>query len=77
MGVFAVHQLDALRLRNGLAELEQEDPARAARVRKRARATVARLSPDFPGDLSTGVLEEDNSDEACQRWDDFGNDEPL
>lgn|ERR1700737_1936699 len=76
-GVFAIHQLDALRLRNGLAELEQEDPARAARVRKRARATVARLSPDFPGDLSTGVLEQDNSDEACQRWDDFGNDEPC
>lgn len=76
-GVFAIHQLDALRLRNGLAELEQEDPARAARVRKRARATVARLSSDFPGDLSTGVLEQDNSDEACQRWDDFGNDEPC
>jgi Fe-S-cluster containining protein len=77
MGVFAINQLDALRLRNGLAELEQEDPARAARVRERARAAVARLSPDFPGNPRTGVLEEDNSDEAAQRWDDFGNNEPC
>ncbi|HEV3206365.1 MAG TPA: YkgJ family cysteine cluster protein [Terriglobales bacterium] len=77
MGVFAINQLDALRLRNGLAQLEQEDPARAARIRERARASVVRLSPDFPGDLRTGVIEEDTSDEACQRWDDFGNDEPC
>jgi Fe-S-cluster containining protein len=77
MGVFAINQLDALRLRNGLEQLEQEDPARAARVRERARAAVARLSPDFPGNPRTGLLEEDNSDEAAQRWDDFGNNEPC
>jgi len=77
IGVFAINRLDALRLRNGLAQLEREDAARAARVRARAGAAVARLSPDFPGDPGTGVLEEDTSDEACQRWDDFGNNEPC
>ncbi|MGB6133131.1 MAG: YkgJ family cysteine cluster protein, partial [Acidobacteriaceae bacterium] len=36
-GVFAISQLDAARLRDGLAALEASDPARAAAVRERAR----------------------------------------
>jgi len=75
MGAFAIHQLDALRLRRGLADLEGRAPERAARVRSRARDAVARLSKDFPGDSSTGLLDE--GVEAEQRFADFANDEPC
>src|SRR5579864_5357306 len=44
IGVFAINQLDASRLRAGLNDLESREPARAARVRARAREAVARLS---------------------------------
>src|SRR6266404_8709878 len=50
VGVFAINQLDAVRLRQGLAELEAQEPERAARLRQRALETVARLSEDYPGD---------------------------
>jgi Fe-S-cluster containining protein len=77
VGVFAINQLDAIRLRKGLAELEQQDSPRAARIRERVNATVARLSPDFPGDLATGLLNTDDSDEACKQWDEYANDVPC
>jgi Fe-S-cluster containining protein len=77
VGVFAINQLDAIRLRKGLAELEQQDSQRAARIRERVKATVARLSPDFPGDLATGLLNTDDSDEACKQWDGYANDVPC
>src|SRR5882724_12450406 len=64
VGVFAINQLDVIRLRKGLAGLESEDPQRAARIRERAHAAVARLSPDFPGDPATGLLNNDDSDQA-------------
>ena len=76
-GVFAINQLDALRLRSGLAELDRKDPARAARIRERALKAVARLSPEFPGDPNTGLLEESDGEEASRRWDDFANHEPC
>jgi Fe-S-cluster containining protein len=76
-GVFAINQLDALRLRNGLAETEKTDPARAARIRKRALETVSRLSPEYPGDPATGLLDEAEDDEDCKRWDEFANHEPC
>jgi Fe-S-cluster containining protein len=75
VGVFAVSQLDAQRLRTGMAELEAGDPARAAAVRDRARDSIARLSPDFPGDPATGLLAE--TDEALAAFEDFANDEPC
>jgi Fe-S-cluster containining protein len=75
IGAFPINQLDALRLRRGLADLETRAPERADRVRERARDAVARLAPDFPGDPVTGVLDE--SDEAARRFDDFANDEPC
>jgi Fe-S-cluster containining protein len=75
MGVFAINQLDALRLRRGLADLERLAPERAARVRERAQESVRRLSPEFPGDPATGVLRE--GDEAEQQFADFANDEPC
>ena len=76
-GVFAINQLDAIRLRNGLAALEAHDPERAGRVRRRALDAVARLSEDYPGDPVSGVLDEDDTDEAAKRWDDFANAEPC
>jgi Fe-S-cluster containining protein len=73
VGVFSINQLDALRLRRGLADLEKRAPQRADRVRQRAREAIARLSPEFPGDPVSGVLEE--SDAAAARFSDFANDE--
>jgi len=73
VGVFAINQLDASRLRKGMTELEADDPRRAARVRRRAKESVKRLAPDFPGDLSTGLL--DDSEEAEASFEEFGNDE--
>ena len=75
IGVFPVNQLDAARLRKGLAELEASSPDRAELVRARARGAVTRLSPDFPGDAITGLLDE--GDEAERRFSDFANDEPC
>ena len=75
MGVFAIHQLDATRLRRGLATLEKQDGARAHEVRQRARAAWKRLSPDFPGDRLTGILDE--SEAGQRRFESFANDEPC
>lgn len=75
MGVFSISQLDALRLRQGLDELEHRDPHCAAAVRQRARDAIVRLSPDFPGDPETGILTED--EEAERQFEDFANDEPC
>jgi len=47
VGPFPITQLDAERLREGLAELETADPARAAGVRRRVLEAVARM-PRFP-----------------------------
>ena len=58
IGVFAINQLDALRLKQGLANLQQQAPERAEMVRGRARESMGRLSPGFPGDLATGILDE-------------------
>jgi len=77
MGVFAINQLDAARLQQGLADLERRDPTRAAAVRARARESVRKLSPDFPGDPATGLLDDPESpgfagfanDEACPALD--------
>jgi Fe-S-cluster containining protein len=75
MGAFAINQLDVLRLQRGLAELEVTDPVRAAQVRDRARASIARLARDFPGDAETGILDEGETAEA--RFEEFANDEPC
>ncbi len=75
VGVFPINQLDAVRLQNGLAELAKREPEHAARIRERARASVARTSPAFPGNKKTGLLDE--GEEAEQRFADFANDEPC
>ncbi len=75
MGVFSISQLDAVRLRHGLDELQQRDPRHADAVRVRVRDAIVRLSPDFPGNPKTGILAED--EEAERRFEDFANDEPC
>lgn len=73
IGVFAISQLDAARLRAGLAELQTTDPDRAAALRLRARRSTERLAPEFPGDPQTGILDPDRGD----AFEDFANDEPC
>ncbi len=75
IGVFEINQLDAMRLRQGLAELKKNDPERAMRVQERARESVKRLRHEFPGDALTGVLGEDEDAQAA--FEDFANDEPC
>jgi Fe-S-cluster containining protein len=75
IGPFAINQLDALRLREGLAALETSDPHRASRVRRRAQASVRRLRRDFPGDAKTGAL--DMSESGMRKFEGFANDEPC
>jgi Fe-S-cluster containining protein len=75
VGVFSISQLDAARLQHGLGELVRSQPERAARIRARARDSVERLSPQFPGDPETGVLDE--NEQAEQRFADFANNEPC
>jgi Fe-S-cluster containining protein len=74
-GIFAINQLDAERLRQGMTDLDLHDPARADRIRARARKSIARIAPGFPGDIGTGVLDE--SEEAQQQFEELGNDEPC
>jgi Fe-S-cluster containining protein len=73
--VFPINQLDAARLREGLVRLEESAPGRAADVRHRALEAVSRLSKDFPGDPTSGLLEE--GEEAGQRFAEFANEEPC
>jgi Fe-S-cluster containining protein len=80
VGVFAIHQLDALRLQHGLAALEKVDPQRAARIRSRAHQSIDRLAAEFPGDLKTGILDAaafEAGSETEARFAEFANDEPC
>ena len=75
VGVFAINQLDSARLSHGMSVLDQKDPERATRIRARARATVAKLTPTFPGDPKTGLLDE--SEEMYDTWNAWANDVPC
>src|SRR5689334_668287 len=74
-GPFPISQLDAVRLLQGLSNLEKRDAKRAARIRRRARESVTRLSTAFPGDRETGILREDEQAEA--EFAGFADDEPC
>ncbi len=71
IGPFAITQLDATRLREGLAELESADPQRAARVRTRAAQCVTRLKRNYARETLARVLAEDDAaeDEPCPALD--------
>src|SRR5215467_13986762 len=80
MGPFAINQLDAARLRAGLADLEKADPGRAARVRARVKQTVSRLAElpgGFPGDCATGILSVEDDSEEFDRFTDLADNEPC
>lgn len=74
VGVFAISQLDTLRLRQGMKELETADPARAQALRKRVQVSLDRILPGFPGDAATGLLEESDTDFEA-KFAEFANDE--
>ncbi len=67
IGPFPINQLDAIRLRRGLAELTVRDPERAARVRERARLAVVQMSAGFPGDPATGIVTRDD-ESFCEQY---------
>lgn len=73
VGVFAISQLDALRLRHGWGELNRSDPARARAIQQRAAESLKRLAPAFPGNITTGILADDEA--SLERFEEFGNDE--
>ena len=75
IGAFAINQVDAIRLRAGMVELEQDDPQRAARIKRRARTYLEGIANDFPGDLASGILHEDEHSE--ERFLSFADDEPC
>jgi Fe-S-cluster containining protein len=75
VGVFAISQLDAARLREGLEDLKKWDPRKAGRLKKRIAASRKKLSKGFPGNAATGVLDE--SDEAQEKFEEFANDVPC
>jgi len=73
VGVFAISQHDAGRLRDALDDLSRTDASCADRIRVRIAASIARLDSSFPGDARTGILAEDSEAEAA--FESFGNDE--
>ncbi|WP_228486774.1 YkgJ family cysteine cluster protein [Paludibaculum fermentans] len=75
LGTFAISLTDAERLAEGLLHLSQHDPARAARVRRRAQAFLARFAASFPGDPASGLL--DNSTQGQEQFETFGEDVPC
>jgi Fe-S-cluster containining protein len=75
VGVFPITHEDGARLREGLAAFEQIDPERSARIHQRVATSLTRLDPWFPGDLTTGILNEDH--ESVILFEEFANDEPC
>lgn len=63
IGPFAITALDALRLQAGLRALRAVAPERAQAVVARAKAAVAQMRAEFPGDAATGILDEDEAAE--------------
>lgn len=76
IGVFPIAHQDAAVLREGLAALEQTDPARANRIHRRVADSLARLDPWFPGDRTTGILNEDHENSQLFT-EELGDNEPC
>lgn len=70
-GAFAIHALDAWRLRTGMAELAERNPERAQAVRERAERYIGEYGHSFPGDPITGIL--GTSDEEQEAFEEFAN----
>jgi Fe-S-cluster containining protein len=70
-GAFAIHALDAWRLRQGMQQLTLHDPERARAVAQRANAYVEEFTASFPGNPITGLLGDSEEDQAA--FEDFAN----
>jgi Fe-S-cluster containining protein len=71
-GAFAINALDAARLRAGMTELHDTDPALAAELEHRARAWLSAHGADFPGDPQTGLIGDSVQDK--EKFEDFADD---
>jgi Fe-S-cluster containining protein len=71
-GAFAINELDALRLRDGMDTLRGAEPGLAAEIERRARAWIEEHGAGFPGNLKTGAL--GRSDRDRKRFEDFADD---
>jgi Fe-S-cluster containining protein len=74
-GAFAVNQLDAARLREGMNALRAAEPIRSKAIEERAQAWIAEHGAAFPGDRETGRLGE--SDEERARFEEFASEAPC
>lgn len=59
IGIFPISQQDAFRLREAIAALDHTNPEKSGRIQARAAASRTRLTPHFPGDPHTGILDPD------------------
>ena len=75
IGVFAINQLDVLRLQEGSPNWKRPTrpaPRRCANAPRSRLPGSRRISPEMP---KTGILDEDETAEA--RFEEFANDEPC
>ena len=70
-GAFAINALDALRLHEGMNSLQEEDPALAAEIARRARAVDRGVRRGFSRRPATGLLGQSEADQA--RFEEFAN----
>ena len=80
IGIFPISQQDAFRLREAITTLEQTNPEKFARIQQRATASRTRLTPYFPGDPQTGILNPDFEDSKLfidESEDSIGDNEPC
>ncbi len=75
IGVFPIAHQDAARLREGLGALKQTDPEKYRRIRTRVANSLTRLDPWFPGNLTTGILNEHH--EAAILFEEFPTTNPA
>jgi Fe-S-cluster containining protein len=70
-GAFAINELDALRLHEGMKILRRTEPTLAAEIERRAREWIAEHGSEFPGDLKTGALGRSKGEQT--RFEKFAN----
>ena len=58
LGPFPITRQDAARLQRGLAAMKEREPDRAARIVERAAEAMLAMREGFPGDWSSGALDE-------------------
>jgi Fe-S-cluster containining protein len=80
IGIFPISQQDAARLREALTTLEKTEPEKSHRIQTRATASRKRLTPHFPGDPQTGILNPDFEDSPLftdESENSIGDNEPC